>query len=146
MCITFQVIAELYIIGIWESIGLWRKQSLIFFCFRCNRPITVVGRSNAWTVVALSKAEVMGSNPSKGIGICVGFFCVSTGSGLATGWSTVQRVLPTVLGLRIWSQTKLFTDALSPKVGARRKRERLGQELNWMISLMVKVLFNLVWR
>jgi hypothetical protein len=34
---------------------------------------------------------------------CLQLFCVSTCSGLATGWSLVLGVLPTILGLRNWS-------------------------------------------
>jgi hypothetical protein len=44
-----------------------------------------LGRSNAGTV---------GSNPTGGMDVCVRLFCVCVGSGLATGWSLVQRVLP----------------------------------------------------
>jgi hypothetical protein len=44
----------------------------------------------------------------------------SIGSGLATGWSSFQGVLPTVLGLRNWSETKRFTDVLCSKWGQKR--------------------------
>jgi hypothetical protein len=50
-------------------------------------------------------------------------FCVCVGSGLATGWSPVQGVLPIVFGLRDWSYTKHFTDALCSK-WAQQERER----------------------
>jgi hypothetical protein len=52
------------------------------------------------------------------------FVLSCVGSDLATGWSPVRRVLPTVLGLRNWSGTKYFTYALCSKVGSNRKRER----------------------
>jgi TorA maturation chaperone TorD len=55
---------------------------------------------------------------------CLCLFCVCIGSGLATGWSPIQGVLPTVLGLRNWPETKRFMDALCSKVGATGKRER----------------------
>jgi hypothetical protein len=57
--------------------------------------------------------------------VCLCLFCVCTGIGLAMGWSPVQGVLPTVLGLRNWSETKRFTDDLCSKVGGNRK-EREG--------------------
>jgi hypothetical protein len=69
-------------------------------------PVTVLGRANvlvvdphlAFTVTAWSTASfnagIVGSNPTQGMGVCVRLFCV--GSGLATGRSPVQRVLPTV--------------------------------------------------
>jgi hypothetical protein len=47
--------------------------------------------------------------------VCLRLFCVCVGSGLATGWFPVQGVLPTVLRLRNWSETKRFTDALCSK-------------------------------
>jgi hypothetical protein len=53
----------------------------------------------------------MGSNPTQGMDDCV---CVVRG-GLATGCSPIRGVLPTVSGLRNWSETKRFTDALSSK-------------------------------
>jgi hypothetical protein len=46
------------------------------------------------------------------------------GSGLATGSSPVQGVIPTVLGLTNWSETKGFMDALCFKVGTTGNRER----------------------
>jgi hypothetical protein len=56
--------------------------------------------------------------------VCLRLFCVCVvGSGLATGWSPVQGVRTTVLGLRNWSETKHFTDAPCSKVGATGKRE-----------------------
>jgi hypothetical protein len=60
--------------------------------------------------------------------VCLCLFCVCIGSGLLTGWSLVQGVLPSVFGLRKWSETKRFTDAPWSKVGATweggGKRER----------------------
>jgi hypothetical protein len=60
----------------------------------------------------------MGSNPTEDMDVGLHLFCV--GSGLATGWSLVQGVLPT-LRLRNRSETKLFTDALCPS--ERNKNE-----------------------
>jgi hypothetical protein len=68
----------------------------------------------------------VGSNPTQSMDVCV---CI--GSGLATVSSPVQGVLPTlptVLGLRNWSETKRFIDAPCSKVGAAWKREMI---LNW---------------
>jgi hypothetical protein len=54
----------------------------------------------AWTVFARSNTGIMGSNPTWGIGISMRFFygcaVLCTGSGLATGWSPVQEILPSV--------------------------------------------------
>jgi hypothetical protein len=53
------------------------------------------------------------------------------GRGLAKGWFPVRGVLPTVLGLRNWSETKRLTDALCSKAEAigERERERDGMIL-----------------
>jgi hypothetical protein len=52
-------------------------------------PITVVARSKALTVSALSNAGVVGSNPTQGMDVCVCLFCVGAvlyvGSGIETG-------------------------------------------------------------
>jgi hypothetical protein len=61
---------------------------------------------------------------------CLRLFCACIGSGLATGWSLVQGVLPALLGLRNWSETKRSTDPLYSKVGATGKRE-IPYTLNW---------------
>jgi hypothetical protein len=53
---------------------------------------------------ALSNAGIVGSNHTQGMDVCVRLFCVcivmSVGSGLATGWSPVQGVLPTVYRIK----------------------------------------------
>jgi hypothetical protein len=63
-------------------------------------PNTVAARSKAWTVFSRSNAGMVGSNPTQGMDVCVRLFCVCVGlrvgSGLATGWSPVQGVLPIV--------------------------------------------------
>jgi hypothetical protein len=61
----------------------------------CNRPVTVPERSKPCTVFARSEAGIVGSN------WCVcSFFCVCVvlclGRSLATSWSPVQGVLPSV--------------------------------------------------
>jgi hypothetical protein len=85
--------------------------------------ITVTARSKARTVFARSNTEIVGSNPTEGMDICV-YSVFYIDSGLALGWSRVQEVLSTLLGLRNWSETKRFSDALCFKVEATGNRER----------------------
>jgi hypothetical protein len=63
-------------------------------------PITVAAWSNAWTVFACLDAGIVGSNPTEGMDVCVCVYSVCVvlyvGSGLATGWSPVRGVLPSV--------------------------------------------------
>jgi hypothetical protein len=99
-------------------------QNLIANNYSWLKSITLATRSKAWTVFALSNTGIVGSNPTQGMDVCVRLFCVCVRSGLGTGWSPVQGVLPTVLGLRNLSKTKAFKDALCSKVGATGKRER----------------------
>jgi hypothetical protein len=65
--------------------------------------ITVVTRSKLWTVLARSNAEIVDSNPTQGMDVSVLLFCVCVvlcaDSGLETGWSPVQGVLPSVCWL-----------------------------------------------
>jgi hypothetical protein len=53
---------------------------------------------------ARSNIGVVGSNPTQGMDVCVRLFCVCVvlcvGSGLTTGRSPVEGVLPTVYKLR----------------------------------------------
>jgi hypothetical protein len=46
-------------------------------------PSTVAARSKAWTVFARSDAEIVGSNPTQGMNVCV-YSVFVLGSGLAT--------------------------------------------------------------
>jgi hypothetical protein len=39
-------------------------------------PISVVERSKAWTVFARSNTGILGSNPTRGMNVCVRLFCV----------------------------------------------------------------------
>jgi hypothetical protein len=56
--------------------------------------------SKAWTVFAPWNDGIIGSNPTQVMDVCLRLFCVfvvlSVCSGIATGWSPVQGVLPTV--------------------------------------------------
>jgi hypothetical protein len=83
-------------------------------------PVTVAEWCKAWTVFARSDAGTMRSNPTRGMDVCVCVYSVFVlGIGLAMGWSLVQGILPNVLRLRNWSETKRFTDGLCSKVGAK---------------------------
>jgi dolichol kinase len=69
----------------------------------CMQSYSKGGHSSraAWalTVFALSDAVIVGSNPIQGMDAwCVYAFimCLCLGSGLATGWSLAQGVLPYV--------------------------------------------------
>jgi hypothetical protein len=84
----------------------------------------VAARSEAWTGFARSNTGIVDSNTTQGMDVCLRLFYVCAGGGLATSWSPVQGVLPTVLGLRNWSKTKSFMDALCSKVEATGRRER----------------------
>jgi hypothetical protein len=39
-------------------------------------PVTVAARSKAWTVLALLNAGIAGSNPTRGMDMCMRLFCV----------------------------------------------------------------------
>jgi hypothetical protein len=58
------------------------------------------GRSKAWTVFARSNVGIVDSNPTQGMDVCVCVYTVCVvlcvGSGIATGSSLVQGVLPSM--------------------------------------------------
>jgi hypothetical protein len=64
-----------------------------YLCVACNFnvPMTVSAWSKGWTVFARSNTEIVGSNPTQGIYmcVCVYFVFLCVGSGLVTGWSPV---------------------------------------------------------
>jgi hypothetical protein len=86
------------------------------------KPVTVAGRSKAWTVSAWSKAGIVGSNPTQGMDVFLCLFCVCVSSGLATGWSLIQGVLPTVLGLRNCSEIRVSRMPYTPKWGQQERQ------------------------
>jgi hypothetical protein len=57
---------------------------------------TVAAQYEAWTVFDRSNAGTVGSDPTKGMDVCVGLFCVCVILCVASGWSPVQGVLPTL--------------------------------------------------
>jgi hypothetical protein len=68
-------------------------------------PITVAARLKAWTVFARSTLGSWLRIPLKAwMSLCVYSVCVvlCVGSGLATGWSPVQEVLPTIYRRGNW--------------------------------------------
>jgi hypothetical protein len=85
-----------------------------FYCMdaiHALSPIAVSARSKAWTVFLRLNPAIVGSNPTRGMDVCVCLFCVCVvlcvGSGLATDWSPVQAVLLTVYRLRNWKAAEV---------------------------------------
>jgi hypothetical protein len=77
----------------------------IFIYGICDHmPITVATRSKTRTVFARSNTGVVCSNPTRGMDVCVRLFPVYVvlciGRGLATCWSPVEAVLPTVYKMK----------------------------------------------
>jgi hypothetical protein len=65
--------------------------SSVLACCRSQQPRGL----KTWTVFARSNTENVGWNPTPDMDVCLFLFCVCVlGSGLAAGWSLVQRVLP----------------------------------------------------
>jgi hypothetical protein len=56
------------------------KEKLFEHCLKRIRiqPIKVAAQSKAWTIFARSKTGIVGSNPIRGMDVCVRLFCVRT--------------------------------------------------------------------
>jgi hypothetical protein len=103
----------------------------------------------AWTVFARSNTGVLGSNLTRGMDICVRLFCIyvvlCVGSGLATGWSPVQGVLPPVY------RNKILINGQGPK-GNRVVEERITNvflityQLDYLPSLVPPDIPTTTWR
>jgi hypothetical protein len=73
-------------------------------CARCpSHVFSVWIGPKAWNVFSRLNTGIVSSNPARGIDVCVySVFVLScVGSGLATGWSLVRGVLPTVYKCKI---------------------------------------------
>jgi hypothetical protein len=64
----------------------------------------VCGRHKSSTVFARSNAGVVGSNPTRGMNVCVRFsvFVLCVRRGLTTGWSPSRESYRLCIGLRNW--------------------------------------------
>jgi hypothetical protein len=77
----------------------------IWCCIAWDRLNTLAARLEAWTVFVCSNTGVVGSNPTRGVDVCVYsvFVLPCVGSGLEVGWFPTQEVLPTVyMIIRPW--------------------------------------------
>jgi hypothetical protein len=83
-------------------------------------PIRVASRSKAWTDVTHLNTRIVGSNRTQGMDVCVRLFCacvvLCVGSGLATGWSSVQEVLHTVYRIKKLKKWTKPTRAVEPEI------------------------------
>jgi hypothetical protein len=70
------------------------------------------------------------------------FMLSCIGSSLAMGWSPIYGVLLAVLGLRNWSETKCFMDALCSRVGATGKRERTHKGFRTYYSMYSRIFWS----
>jgi hypothetical protein len=70
----------------------------IWFSLKNVRGSFTATPTQAWNVFSRLNTEIVGSNPTQGIDVCLRLFCVLSCvyRGLALAWSTVQGVLPTV--------------------------------------------------
>jgi hypothetical protein len=73
--------------------------------------------------------------------VCI--YSVFISSDLATGWSPFRGVLTTVLGLRNWSETKRYTDALCSKVRGKGKRRNIALNVLYHDATTSVTLFSL---
>jgi hypothetical protein len=97
---------------LWDSIRFKKdrqrinryENSCLFWRYDLQWLITVAARSKAWTAFARLNTGIVGSNPSRRMDVSVRLFYVCVvlcvGSGLATGSSPVQGVLPTVYRIK----------------------------------------------
>jgi hypothetical protein len=98
-------------ITVCKQAGLPLAHDSFIYVYMIYLPITVVARSKAWTVLARLNTGIVGSNPTRGMDVCVRLFCVCVllciRGLLATGWSSVQGALPTVCALRNCKSAKV---------------------------------------
>jgi hypothetical protein len=81
----------------------WKCYFFYIYCYVYYKPIKMASRSKAWPVFAVCSTGILCSNPTQAwmsmhlLCVCV-VLCV--GCGIATGWSPVQGVLPTVYKIK----------------------------------------------
>jgi hypothetical protein len=112
----------------------------------------MAARFKIWTAFDRTNTGIVGWNPTRGMDVCVRLFCVCVvlcvGSGLATGWSPLQEVLPIVYMIK-----KLKKRPRSEGLYSQRKKEfnyqlRNGRRERWNIVtiLRTRILDSWIWR
>jgi hypothetical protein len=95
-------ISCLWSFSVWSTVGNRKQTYIVTFLYTSTSDgrSQTLSKSRAWTVFARSNTGIVGSDPTQGMDVCVRLFYVCVflcvGSCLATGWSPVQGVLPTV--------------------------------------------------
>jgi hypothetical protein len=117
------------------KIALLQKVLLVLFSGEHGPSTTVAARCEVWNVFARSNNAIVGSNPTQGIDVCVRLFCVCVvlcvSRGLATGWSPVQGVLPTVKDQETEVKRSVSRMPYAPSGSNRNKdRKNMGQSLH----------------
>jgi hypothetical protein len=83
-------------------------------------PITAAARSKPWNVFAPSNTGIVGSDPTRGMDVCV-YSVFVLGSGIAKGWSLVQDVLQNVLNQE--TEVKRSVSPMPyPPIGSNRNK------------------------
>jgi hypothetical protein len=126
--------------------GFWAVQlcGLLLSNINWYTPVTVAERSKAYTIFACSEVGIVGLNPNKAwmIGMCVFLFCVCVflclGRGLATSWSLVHGVLPSLKPSWNWEISSALQSGSERRNKAGFWAVELGGQLygdiNWYIS------------
>jgi hypothetical protein len=57
-------------------VGVRLRECVYIYSDQISWPITVATRSKAWTVLGRLNAGILSSNPTRGMDVCVHFFCV----------------------------------------------------------------------
>jgi hypothetical protein len=95
-------------------------------------PVTVAERSKGCTAFARSETGIVGSNPTQGIDVwyVCWFFCVCVvlclGRGLATSWSPVRGVLPSMNDQETEKSALCSKVGASSQIGAKKKKKILS--------------------
>jgi hypothetical protein len=106
-----------------------------FHVTRTWNPITVDTRSKAWSVFARSNTGIVDSNPSRGMNGSMLLFCICVvlcvDSGLETGRSPTQGVLPTVYRIKkLKKPPRSNKRTVEPKTEKRTGSKLLQKNLN----------------
>ena len=92
----------------------WDRRIPLFTCIIYPKlPVPVAGRSKAW-VCGLSPAEIVGSNPTGGMDVCLLWVLfIVRYSSLRRADHSSRRVLPTVLRRCVWSRNLVNEETLA---------------------------------
>jgi hypothetical protein len=140
-CSAWYVLKRKFSVYDYARLNITLNSSFLCISLRIhNLPVAVAARSKAWKMSSVARRLGSWVRFQLSAWMFAFILCLCVGSGLATGWSHVQGVLPTVYRIKKLKWNEAIMDDLCSKVRAtgegEGKRGRGGERERYSIQLI----------